>query len=63
MKSRNLVGDIMAYESGEMTGEEEVVEFFQYLVDTGLAWTLQGHYGRFAAHLIERGLVTQNESR
>ncbi len=63
MKSRNLVGDIMDYENGEMTDEEEVIEFFQYLVNTGLAWTLQGHYGRTAAHLIERGLVTQNESR
>tara|TARA_Y100000310_G_scaffold324302_1_gene386000 strand:- start:255 stop:416 length:162 start_codon:yes stop_codon:yes gene_type:complete len=53
----------MDYENGEMTDEEEVIEFFQYLVNTGLAWTLQGHYGRTAAHLIERGLVTQNESR
>ena len=53
------VQDIMAFESGEMT-EEEVLEFFQDLVDTGMAWTLQGSYGRFAAHLIESGLITNN---
>ena len=53
------VQDIMAFESGEMT-EEEVLEFFQDLVDTGMAWTLQGSYGRLAAHLIETGLITNS---
>lgn len=50
------VGKIIAYETGEMD-EEEMVEFFQGLVNTGLAWSLQGHYGRTAATLIEAGLV------
>ena len=53
------VQDIMAFESGEMT-EEEVLDFFQELVDTGAAWTLQGSYGRLAAHLIETGLITNS---
>jgi len=45
------------YENGELS-EEEVVEFFQGLVDTGLAWILQGHYGRTAQSLIEGGHVS-----
>jgi hypothetical protein len=51
------VGKIMAYEAGEMD-EDEVVQFFQELIDTGTAWTLQGSYGRMAAALIESGQCT-----
>jgi hypothetical protein len=48
------VEKIMAYEDGEMTGEE-IQDFFQGLIDSGLAWTLQGHYGRTANALINNG--------
>lgn len=37
--------------------EEEVLEAWQHLVDTGLAWSLQGWFGRTAMALIERGLI------
>lgn len=52
-----LLDQIIAYENGDLS-EDKVVEFFQYLVDTGLAWTFQGHYGRTAQMLINAGLVT-----
>ena len=45
---------IIAYENGEMS-QEQVIEFFQELIDTGAAWELQGHYGRTALRLIEYG--------
>jgi hypothetical protein len=57
-----LVTLIIAYENGEMD-EDEMVAFFQQLVDTGLAWSLQGSYGRTARDLIEAGLVTDPESK
>ena len=53
---------IMRYEGGECT-EDEIVKGFQALVDSGLAWQLQGSYGRMAAHLINVGLVTVPGSR
>lgn len=58
-RKTNVVGEIIRYENGEMD-EAEMIEFFQGLVDSGLAWTLQGHYGRTANDLLQAGLITQN---
>lgn len=54
----NQLDKIIAYENGELD-DEATVELFQDLVTSGLAWQLQGSYGRMAAHLIQNGLVTQ----
>jgi hypothetical protein len=56
------VSKIIRYESGEMD-QDEMVEFFQELVNDGMAWSLQGHYGRTAAALIEAGLVSNPRGR
>ena len=37
---------------------DEWLEAFQYLIDTGLAWQLQGWFGRTARDLIEAGECT-----
>ena len=53
------VSQVIKYENGEMS-EEEIIAFFQELINTGLAWKLQGHYGRIAANLIESGDCNEN---
>lgn len=52
----DLVGQISAYESGELD-VEEIVELFQYLVDTGILFALQGSYQRVAFDLASQGLI------
>ena len=37
--------------------EDKQIEAWQHLVDTGLAWSLQGWFGRTAMDLIEQGIV------
>ena len=48
----DIVGDIMDFEGGTVD-PDRIVPFFQGLIDSGLAWTLQGSYGRAAQHLID----------
>ncbi len=53
----DYVSAIMDYEQGELD-EDGIIDLFQFLVDTGMVWSLQGSYGRMAAALIEAGYVT-----
>lgn len=41
----------------EADSEEQVIEAWQTLVDTGLAWQLQGWFGRTAQQLINDGVI------
>ena len=41
----------------EADSEEQVIEAWQHLHDTGLAYTLQGWFGRTAHSLIEQGII------
>ena len=36
--------------------EEQIIEAWQTLIDTGLCWQLQGFFGRTAANLIQEGI-------
>jgi len=47
----------------ECDDQEEILEAWQYLIDTGMAWSLQGWFGRTAENLIEQGLCKQREDK
>lgn len=59
----NLSAAMIADGEWELTSfepsEENYIAAFQHLVDTGLAWQLQGRIGRQAADMIDQGLVTR----
>lgn len=54
----DLTGDIMAFEDGQLE-YDDIIILFQNLINSGLAWQLQGSYGHTAARLIEQGLCVR----
>lgn len=52
----NLMERVIEYET-ERHDLEWIVQFFADLIATGLAWQLQGHYGREAKAYIDNGLI------
>jgi hypothetical protein len=40
----------------EADSQDQVIEAWQTLIDSGLAWQLQGWFGRTAQRLIEDGI-------
>tara|TARA_Y100001963_G_C6713024_1_gene415212 strand:+ start:467 stop:640 length:174 start_codon:yes stop_codon:yes gene_type:complete len=52
----DIVSAIIEHEQGELSWED-TLELFQELVNNGMAWSLQGHYGRTAQRLIDDGLI------
>ncbi len=53
---KDVVNQIMAYEQGDMD-DEEVIDFFQTLLDTRIIYSLQGSYQRQAQALLEAGYI------
>ena len=55
MDSFNAVG--IAEGFVECADEAQFIEAWQYLVDSGMAWSLQGWFGRTANSMIEQGIL------
>lgn len=48
---------------GENATREQQIEAWQYLHDTGLAYSLQGWYGRTAKALLEEGIIHDKKQK
>lgn len=55
----DLFTALMDWESGAIDVDAEIL-LFAYLIRTGLAWSLQGVYGRVAANYIENDVISEN---
>lgn len=54
--TNETMGQIMDYEAGTLS-PESTLKLFSSLIGSGLAWQLQGHYGRMARDLIGAGFI------
>ena len=54
MDNYRAVGLVEGFEQGT---EEEIIAAWQHLHDTGLAYRLQGFFGRTAQALLEQGII------
>jgi|TARA_R110000737_G_scaffold228208_2_gene242308 hypothetical protein len=55
MTAHNAIG--LAEGFIEADSEEQVIEAWQYLLDVGLVWQLQGFFGRTAVAMIKEGII------
>jgi len=53
---QDVVGQIMAFENGELDNSE-VFALFQFLLDSGMIHSLQGSYQRMAEDLLLAGKI------
>jgi hypothetical protein len=54
---KDIAIDLITYEEGTLDARG-TLELFGLLVKSGMAWTLQGSYGRTANELIHYGYLT-----
>ena len=54
---KKITAKILQYETEDFKTEEETIQFFQELIDSGLAWKLSGKYGLIAKKYIDEGKI------
>ena len=55
-KMTDLEATMIAEGAQEAESDEQYIQAWQHLIDTGLAWQLQGFFGRTASAMIQHGV-------
>ena len=58
-KKKDIIDYIILYETDQLD-DLNTLKLFSKLIKNGMAWTLQGHYGRTANKLIESEYLLAN---
>jgi len=59
MTTMRAIDIIDGFEYGDT---QDTIAAYQYLINIGVVWSLQGRYGRMAKHLIDVGLCTKPQT-
>ena len=58
-KAYDVTNRIIDYEMGHLN-DVKTLRLFSELLKTGMAWSLQGHYGRTASAMIDDGWLERD---
>jgi hypothetical protein len=58
-RTKDLIDQMMEYESGELS-DQETLNMYSEIIQHGMQYSLQGHYGRTASALIQDGWLDNN---
>ena len=56
--SKAFLIEMTLWEGGGLSARD-TIELFAKLIESGLAWQLQGSYGRLAQNLIDNGFISR----
>ena len=54
--------NLLVSEADEIMETDDIIEAYQFLIDNGIIWVMEGTYGRMAEYLIDYGLCTCDDT-
>jgi hypothetical protein len=54
--------NLLVCEADDIMETDDVVAAYQFLIDNGIIWVMQGTYGRMAEYLIDYGICSCSDT-
>ena len=54
--------NLLVSEADDIIETDDIVAAYQFLIDNGIIWVMQGTYGRMAEYLIDYGICSCNDT-
>ena len=54
--------NLLVSEADDIMEPDDVIEAYQFLINNGIIWIMEGTYGRMAEYLIDYGICTCDDT-
>ena len=54
--------NLLVSEADEIMETDDIIEAYQFLIDNGIIWVMEGTYGRMAEYLIDYGICSSSDT-
>ena len=54
--------NLLVCEADDIMETDDVIEAYQFLINNGIIWVMQGTYGRMAEYLIDYGICSCSDT-